>query len=115
MDDYQRDARAMFPEAIPATPDPSLDDVCTVAALLQDRGHHATVEHPGALVLPLAPGQDVWTGLHGWDYGTRNALDTDGCWHPLDEPADIQLRPGASLVDVAEAWHAFAVAAGATV
>ena len=113
--EYQADARSMFPEAIPATADPTPDDVATVAALLQQRGHAATVEWPGALVLPLGPGQDVWTGLHGWEYGTRNRLDPDGtCWQPTEEPADVELRPGASLVDVADAWHSFAQGAMAT-
>lgn len=83
-------------------------DLVTVRDMLRERGIPATVEWPGALAIPLDSTHDVWTGQHGWEYGSLNRLDPDGtCWHPLDTVADVKLDPGADLLTVARTWARF--------
>jgi hypothetical protein len=96
------------------SPDPALAFHLSVVDRLEQLGHQARLEHPGAVSIRIDDSEQVWTGLHGWEYGSVNRYDAENdLWEPVEGPGEsidaLRLDDAdPDLLDdsaVAEAWH----------
>lgn len=83
-----------------------------VIELLAVRGIAATFEYPGNVAITISDTEHVWTGFHGWEYGTLTEL-RDGTLEPNETEAaepDGLTEDTTDARTIADAWAAWVTA-----
>lgn len=83
-----------------------------VIDLLAGHGITATYEYPGNVAITISDTEHVWTGFHGWEYGTLSEL-RDGTLEPNEhetpEPDGLDEHT-TDPKTIADAWAAWVTA-----